>query len=602
MTDLLMLLALSAGPAPVPAVATDPAEWVPAEALVYVGADDLGVLIDNARKTSGFRLLESDAAADAPYAAFVRKLRDRLAAAVDVSPEQLTNPFAGPAAFYVSAAAGAKLEEATAAVMTIGDRERLSKYYAAAMKKMREAAAKYEAVSAGSYTIDSFTGRPAEPQAAVAESEADDAEEGDEVDPFGMAELDAGAAVDAALERLFSTDSMPASLATCLTPDRLIVAGSADEVKAILRREERGRSLAETDDHRMLVRPLDRPGTLRWVVNVPRIIELARGGAGEESERVAAALGVKCMGSVIGHAVFAPEDVAVEGRGEMVWLRRGEPCGLMKLLSMKNGPLAPPAFVSSAAPMYMALHVDAAALLEEIERITRAVDPDEAEQMRAALEEAGTPDGEKLNLRTELFQNLRPPLTFQLVLTRPASAQSARVLASIGHRDRAAMERLIGMIPMFVAREAAGTQVFDAGMLGISMAASADTVFAGTTAAVEAALQARDGDALSDDATFRRAARAVPPEGWGMAYIDSRRLLDGLLDLLDHADEIEANPMGNPSGLFAISVARGMTGEGQMKPAELRRLLKYYAPGGVTLDTTPAGIRMTWVGLKPDPE
>lgn len=600
MNEFLCVLLLL-WPGALAAPKADPAEWVPSDALLFVGVDDLRVMFDNARKTSGMKLLEDESAgAFAAYGTFVRKLRERIASLVDSSPDQLDNPFAGPAAFYLTVAPGRKLEDASAAlVLTIGDRERLARYYATGIKKLREAAASYEAVPVGSWSIDAFTGRPRETEPpGDRESGADDAsDQDDEADPFGMAEQDAELALEAALDKFFSVDSMPDRLATCLADDRLIVATDADEIKAILRREDRGRTLADSDEHRLLARQLDKPGTLRWLINVPRFIELAP-PSDEQGARLATALGVKCMGCVIGHARVA-DDGPVESRAEAVWLRRGEPTGLVKLLSMKNGPLAPPAFVSNASPMFMSLHVDPASILDEIERINRAIDPALADQMRADLEEFSTPDGEKLNLRKTLFENLRPPLTLQLSLTRPAGARSARLLASVGHRDQAAIERLLGMVPMFVARDAPGAQVYDAAMFGISLAATADTVFAGTTAAVEAALQARESDALAGDATFRRTAQAAPQEGWAALYVDTRRMLDALLDLLPHADEIRSNPMGNPSGMFALGMAESMLGGEKVKPDDLRRVLKYYAPACFTLDTTPAGIRLSWVSLKP---
>jgi hypothetical protein len=261
--------------------------------------------------------------------------------------------------------------------------------------------------------------------------------------------------------------------------------------------------------------------------------------------------------------------------------------------------------VSDAAVLAASLNLDVAGLLREIENILRQTDPQAADEMRAGLEEVPMdPSGqEKINLRKELFENLRAPVHASMSFAKPYAPDSARLLVSVGHRDRSAIDRVLSMLPLpFVPRELRGSQVYDFQMVGISIAAGTQALHAGSTVAVEAALQAAAGqDTLASSAGFQRAAKLAPAESWLTLYVDFRRLFEGVIECTAGQDEFDPMAMANPARAAVYMLSQQLkAGQEKVEPEKLRKVLRYYAPGILTISTTPEGIHLIQVQLKPD--
>lgn len=607
---LLLTVGLAGGLCARAQEAVDPAAWAPADAVFYVGVTDSEKLHESFKKTAGYQMWNDPIARNAnPYWGLVNtvmeQFQERVAKALDVPPSQLKNPLKGPICLFVTAPKGGNFEKLEPSfVARIGDKELMKTYYDAAVKKMREAADKYESVSAGASSIDVFTTEK-KPEDGDKNGDDDGDDELDDLgdgNPLTMNEEQLKKFVSKQMDELFSGAALPPSLAMCVAGDRLVVATTADAVKAALRQEKGGDALSDSEDYKAMGRLFKPAGPIRLVVNVPRIIELGKKDD-DESAKMTQALGLRGLRSIVAHADFAGEKY--DGKLEAVALVSGERSGLLKILSMENRPLAPPSTIPASAVMAMTLNLSPIKVIDEVERIMRQIDPHQADQMRASMESVETPDGQTMNIRKDVLEKMKEPLTFNLAMARPYKVDSIRLLLSFGHKEKAAMDKLLGLLPpnMFTPRDVRGTQVYDFAMMNMSFAASNDQLLAGSTPAVESALSSGDADALASDADFKATAALAPQEAWGVFYVDSRRMMEAALGFADQRDQLEAAGMMN----IGAAIVNGMLEpydkqlkEGKLE--DLRKTLRYQAPTIVTLSTIPEGIKMTQVTLKPRKE
>jgi hypothetical protein len=577
----------------------DPAEWAPPEALVFVGITDVGEFWRGLEKTAMFQLLRDPAVREASgqwaiIGKFVDGFRERLSKLLQTDASNLRSPFGGPLGAYLKAGPeGFSAPPEGALIAGVSDRELMKDYYGKILERFRSAASRHETLSFAAQDIEVF-----ESDDSDASKEEDFEFEADDASDEALSRM-----VGKLLDQIFAPDSMPSKIALCLTEDRLIVSGTADSVREVLR-SDRERSLRGTEDYQALGRKFGSLGTLRFLVNVPRIVELSMAKADEEERAWLNALGLRALGSFIGHVQYGDEQV--DGRAEALLMLTGDRSGIPKILSMKNREVEPARSVSADTVFFVSINLNTLELLEEIERMLRQTDPEAADRMRASLQNMTTPSG-PLDLRKELFENLREPLTFGLSFARPLAPDSARLLMTLAHRDKAAMDRLLstfqGLMPgMLTAREQAGTQVYDFGMVGVSLVAAADAVLIGSTTAVEASLNASVSESLASDSAFRRAARFTPREAWGTVYVDSRKMMEAALGMVKHRAALEAAPF-NPTAMVALGILKQFTGDmEESKTDAFRRLARYYAPSLLTIETTADGIRMVSVQLKPEPE
>lgn len=572
----------------------DPAEWVPSDALFYVGVTDTAKLWKDLQNTAGYKLMNLDELKKSnPLSSFLDEFRSRLAAAVDLAPAQLESPFAGPAAFYVRPGASRKSEDVYPTLLVgIGNADLMKKYYNAATRKMRDAARSHESISAGSYQIDVFKGGDENTASDPSDDDPDDL----------PSELQAGDFEGAArkmMDEFFSPDTLPESLAMTLAGDRFVVSRDADAVKAALKSLDKSESIAGADEHRALLKHFEPAGSMRLLVRLTQIIEMESADESpEEREKMNTILGLKCINAFIGHAGIGAADYDLKAEGML--LTRGEPTGVVKILSMKNAPISAPDSVPADAAVMLSLNTEIAALIDEIEKLIRQTDPDQADQMRAGMESVPTADGGTLNLRKDFFEQLKAPFILSMGFGKPyGAADSFKFLASIGHRSRQAMDKFLAAVaqpPMLAPRELRGTQVYDMPMVGVTLAPSADRLFAGITPSVESALQGA-ADGLASDPGFKRAAKLAPPEAWLTLFVDQKKMTEGAIGIYENRENIEAAGM---SGMIAMQIAQSFAGQGAVSPDVLRKAVKYYAPSIMTAATSPDGIRFTLVQLKPD--
>lgn len=575
----------------------DPASWAPMDCLFYFGITDIDEAWQGFEKTASYRMFNDPAMKDVEgvniFAPVFKEFKERLAKALDVPAEQIKNPFKGPVAVYVTAPPGGDANSITPGLVAgVGDRAVLRQYYDNAVKRLK-AVAKYESVEAGGQTIDVFKTEPgsADPNSAVGDAP-------ESFDP-ALAATDPARFAAGMMDKVFSSDSLPPAMAMCLTDDRLVVSDSADAVKAILRRDGGGRTLADADDFKAIARHLKPAGNIQFLINLPRLLQMARAAQeGEDAESFAKwtrALGGEGLGSVIGHIRFGASNY--DAKYEMLFLMTGERAGLAKILSMENRPIAPPASVSTDAALVASLNLNVPNLLDEIERMVRQNDPESADSMRRGLEEFPFIDPQKpMNLRKEVLDHLVGPLLVHMSITKPVGPGCARFLIAMGHKDQQALVRFLSAFQgMLMPRDAGGTQAFDLALMpGMSIMPTNDQLLAGSVAAIESATKPTSGESLAESDNWRRAARFVPEQAWLTLYFDNRRMLETAFELARKQDELQKGPP-DPGVMMLLTMTEGVNTD---DPATVRRLVGYAAPSIVTVATTPEGVRVTGVTLR----
>jgi hypothetical protein len=589
----------------------DPAEWAPADAIAYLGITDIAQTWSDFKNTASYKLISDDVAGQIPGASvfrpLIKGLEERLAKMLDVDASQLRNPFAGPLTFYIAVPRGGKSEDLEPGLIAgIGDAALLRKYYDSAVGKLKEVA-KHSTESAGTYTIDIFTrtDEPSDRKRATPEEKEDrELEElGPGAPPLGKP---VDKLIDEELDEWFRPENAPRTLAACLTEERLIVAATPERVRAILRREKGRESLADTADHKDLLRHLKPLGTVHFQVDLPRVLELAKAETTSADEAKEFAEAVKILGaeglrSLVGHVRVGAS--SYDMKMELLFLMSGERSGLAKILSMANQPVTPPAFVPADVCQYLSINLQPGPLMEEIERMARQSSPEAADSFRRMLEEIPLPSGQTINLRQEFIEHLTGPLTFILNFTQPLGPESPRLLLTLGHRDQSAMARFLGQLaPYLQSRELRGTQVFDLSIVpGVSIAAAPDRLVAGNASALESALQPASGPTLADTNGWRRAARHIPEQAWAVFYTDERAMLNTALEYAKNKELLAAGGMFNPAA-FLLQQAYGplLTSNDETQMKQFRKLLDYTSKGVLTAATTPQGVRLTFVTLRPE--
>lgn len=583
-------LALAAWPA---ASANDPATLAPSDAMLFVGATDAQQVWEKYKKTNDYKVFEDPALKEgmgdvSEISKLIDRFREKLASALDVKTDELKNPFKGPIALYLTAERGAKSPDIVF-IGTIGDTELINRYFEAATRKMKAIATEARVAESGSHQIHVFKNtRPAE---------------GEDGDTAGDDDLDIDEASDQwgqlskSIDTLFSPDAMPEEMALVKTSEQLLVTNSEAAAKRALQRD-REDSLAGHDDNKAMLRLLEPAGEVRFFVNIPRIVDQARTEAAEDADlqKTLRAMGVDSMRSFAGHMQIGEEDF--ESKAESILLMSGERTGLAKLISFNNRPIAPPATVDASTVMFASWNVDPPAFLDEIERMTRQVDPQQADAMRQSLENA--PIGEQpVNLRKDLFDNLSGPIHFGLDLRPPYEPDEVRLTLTIGSRNRDPIARLLGMVPLFTQRDFRGTTLYTMPVpFPITAAVTSDRIVVGTPPGVETALIGESASQLAESAAFRRASRHVPAEAWLTVFFDEQRATDAFLKYQEKSQELEAS--NNLGAMLVGSLSEAMMGSVKPDSEAARKLRTYRGASMMTVSTTTDGVRMTAVKVKGD--
>ncbi|MGE3182894.1 MAG: hypothetical protein AB7N71_14780, partial [Phycisphaerae bacterium] len=573
----------------------DPANLAPREALLFVGVTDAERTWEDFKKTNGYRayqdtqLRESVAEWNVMSGA-MKKLREKIATALETSPDALKNPFQGPLAFYVTGEPGRE-EPGMVLVATIGDRALLEQYVSTATKRMRAVASNVETVDAGADQILVFHNKPASP---ANDNVAEEDELNFDADDELSSPMDDLGNVDKMIDTFFSADSLPEELALCQGRERFYLASTAADIRAALRLSE-SESMSSHEDRRTMDRLLAPLGPIRMVVNWPRIFELleaeGRRRGNDDFNVTRKVVGTECMQSFIGHMRIA--DDGFDGILDGYQLTRGTCSGVMDILRMENRATAPGPQVGAETLLFGSLNLDVSGFLDKVEKILRQQDPAQADMMKASLESAPLPGGEEtINLRREFFDHLKPPVTFGIDLRPPYQPDEIRVLLSFGSSNAEAITRTMGKNPLTTQREQRGATVFFSPMIPIETTATSDRFMIGSAPAIDSALSGTPNRPLNETSSFRTVAKAVPEDSWMTVFIETPTLYRALLAYQKHKEALTANPMDVAKGLVA-GLIEGFQGELPDDPAMVERLIRYQAPSIFTLSTTTEGIRIT---------
>lgn len=506
----------------------DPAYWAPAEALVFVGVSDLGELGKRFERTTFRKALDEPAigtrgagGADSTHGVLwaVATLRERIAAALDVPAPQLQNPFGRSAALFVVATPtenGLELEPVF--VATVRDSALMRTYYEKAVARFRAACEEHETTTAAGGRIDSFLRQSPQPPATqprdapLRTDETAFSQEG-----RGLAQM-----LDRLRQELFASDSLPSRLALGLAGERLIVALRPETVRAVLTRSASA-SMAEQAEYRKIGASFAQTGPVRLLLNVPRMCDLLARQGGEDAKATLAMLGADGVRSLIGHLDFGGE--TYDSMFEGTLLMSGERRGLARVLSMPNRPWAPDADFTAAA-VYLRASLSAGALVEELERMLRQVEPDAADELAAGLMFPLGDGSQPLDLRHELLEALGPPVELSVSVAPPGAAASPRVLLRVALRSREGLDRFLDAVAtrapaILVRREIAGQAVYGVPALGASLAWNNGELVAGTTTAVSESSGAGGATRpASAPARAKRLAELLPPETSLVLYLD----------------------------------------------------------------------------------
>jgi hypothetical protein len=585
--------------------APDPAEWVPADALFYLGIPDTAQLWKDFQNTVAYKMSQDKELEEMPsmpgvWGKLAKTLKERLAQLVEVDVESLKNPLAGPLAFYIAAAPGGGLDTVEPVVVAgVGDQQLMKQYFDSAIARLKTAASSYETVTAAGQTIHVFRGaKPAAEEKAQEDEREFELEP--EVDPECFNEALADKLDDA--WGLLSPDKLPEKLALCFAGDRLIASATPDRIKSVLARERGGETLAATEDHKLLLSSLKPVGQIRLLGNLPRLFEmLQRDAEGEEAASLRQTLDIIGAGSLraaVGHCRLGSK--SYDSKIDVLFLMSGERTGLARILSMENKPLDPPSWTTSDTAIFASFNFDPPKLIDEVLRIVAQTDPKAAEEARAAMEQVPMPpDGQPINLRKDFIDHLTGPLVGAVDMARPYGPGSLRGMVSLGHRNRDAITRVLSPVVGLTQepRDVRGSLVFTVPQTGGALAIGNDRLLLGSQAVVESALSAGTSGGLAEDASFRRAQRNVPKEAWCLVYIDQRKLMQGVIELARKKEQLAGDLAATITLMMLQNTGMDFSDEKLSK-----KMLQYSAPSIFTISTTTHGIHVSMVGLNPGQE
>ncbi len=576
--------------------AFDPASWAPAEVLNFIGVPDSRRASDELRRTDLWALTnEPDAPPPlVPWARAlgetVRAVQQRLALLLGTPVAELKNPFGGPLALWIEPLAGPEPRLGFVFAADVADAALMRAYYDAALTRLKSTG-RHETRVGGGAVIDVLN--PLGPA-----SEPADADE-------GPAELmRSGERVSRMLEELWPGEGRPARLALCLTPQRLIVATTPEQVRAVL--EPRALPLSDNADYVTLRESVaGGGGGVRVFVNLPGWMGLLRRVARRPEQREIyewqAAVGGESVGPLLGSVEFGGS--GWDWRGVLALRVRGEARGLLRLLTCENRPTLPPDTTPADALFFVQTAFGPAELLRELERAFESSDPERVAGMRSM--EVTLATGEKVALRRDLIDHLRGPMGTWVAVTRPLAPGSARMLMSVGHHAATALtDFFAGPLGEGPLAQRAGQKLFDLQPAppfvpgGLAIGVAPELLLAGTTPAVEAALAQTPGTRLQEVERWARAARALPEQSWLVGYVDAGGLLQLVLDLRDGGEALRGTvPEAGSLALLGLGEALGAA---QVTPELAAQLAPRLGPLAFAVETTSCGPRLTAVQLRAD--
>jgi hypothetical protein len=290
---------------------------------------------------------------------------------------------------------------------------------------------------------------------------------------------------------------------------------------------------------------------------------------------------------------------------DVLVLMQGQRTGLAQVLSMDNTTSTPPGDVSNQNFMYASLNVNVPKMLNDVERMMRQSNPEEADAFRQGMRAVPTPDGNTINLEKELLDHLTGPLRFQMG-SFGTGADAVRMLMSLGHKNQGALTTFLSqygsMMMVMPQRELRGVQLFGSPMLqGYAVAPASDALMIGSIPAIEQAMESAPAEALAETDAWRRMARFIPDDAWFTMYIDEKRMFTAALTYYEGIQDGTIQPSFMDPGQqimqsLASSLSPAMSKE---ELSKARELLKYQTASAMTFSTTDEGVLITAVELSP---
>lgn len=596
------LLALAAKPAlPAGPPNTEPASWAPADAVFFAGITDLEGLKAAWGRTVGAQaakdpqLKELFEQAPASAAKLIKMVRERFAKALGVEPDKIVNPFGGALVVFMAPPQdeGKTTFIRLAFVSGVQDAERMREYYRQAVRRLRDRVSDYERQEFAGQRIDVFV----RPEEAAREQHPDDAGEPNKTTPAGSPNPQQ--AVKRLLDQLFDAKNLPPRLALCLSDERFIAATDETLIKGVLRGWSGTGTLAEDEEYRYLLRKFEPAGQVRMVFNVRRVSEAVR-KQDPDAYRFLASLGIDNVRSVLAHVRYGEKQY--DARLDVLVRTAGEPAGLVRVFSMPNRPVRPTAFVPDDAALYLSLNLDFPRLLDEIEKMLRKRSPEAADSFARSLGEITTPDGQKINLREQLFANLGAPLEMVWRFLPPFGPQDVRASVRLPIRNADQIRQLLrALVPStgLMERDLEGATVFDLPFGGVSVGVQEGQLVAGVQAAVERAMQqAEEAQPLATSPRFKAVARFVPEGAWCVFYADGERLLKAMVAMARKRKQFEAAMFTHPVAGIGAGIAEAMTMAFPPDKLDAAERMTQYASVSLTgISSTPDGIWLRLVGV-----
>ena len=381
----------------------------------------------------------------------------------------------------------------------------------------------------------------------------------------------------------------------------VLITSEVDVAKQALKRvkDKQSDCLASSEDYANLERACAPVGQVRLFFNLPQMFRLMeKFDKDKESIETIGKMGLCDWKAVVGTLrVGAPKGAEMSLQVNLPLGSGGK--GLSKVLAMKNGTVAPPAHIDADTAMLWSMHVSPGQFYDDVLAMMDKVDPAAAKRARADDEfKAGEKD-EKMSMRNDVLGQLDAPFTLSLGMKKPFNGGSLRILATMAHKNRAAMEKLMGLLPpgMFKKREMMGQQVYDVMGLpvqGVSLAMTEKLLAAGGERSVEATIRSGSGksEALADAAAFKAVAQHVPKDAWLTMFIDSARINKFLIAMGKHEEKAsgdegeheDADPLSTM--ITSVFLPMMMAGAGEsMSPENLEAQGKYEGQSIITIGT-----------------
>lgn len=394
----------------------------------------------------------------------------------------------------------------------------------------------------------------------------------------------------------------------------VLICSNADVAKETLRRmkEKQADSLASSDDYANLERVCAPVGQVRMFINLPRIFALV-----EKYDKDADAfknmqkMGMTDWKAIVGTVrVGSPKGAEMSMQMNLPLGSSGK--GLAKLLAMKNGPIAPPAHVDADTAMVMNLHVSPPQFYDDLLALMEKVDPDAAKSMRAEDEITMGEKDEKMSVRNDIIGHMDAPFNFAVGIKKPFGPGSLRFLVTLAHKNRAAIEKLMGFVPpgFFNKRELLGQQVYDIQNpmgVAVAMAVTDKVIAVGGERSIEATVRSGAGKAepLGESAAFKSIAQFAPKECWFMTYVDGARINKFLIAVqkTDTSEEKKSDDDDPLSTMISGFIPMMLAGAGPgMSPQSLEAQTKYEGRTLFTIGTKGESIDLNVVSVAGDGE